>query len=68
VVMLALAVVLLVDPELMNNISSSIRIFGAAFAAAGLILLVHRRVLPYFGIYIGSETQKKTRRRKKAAT
>jgi cytochrome c biogenesis protein CcdA/thiol-disulfide isomerase/thioredoxin len=68
VVMLTLAVVLLVDPELMNNISSSIRIFGAAFAAAGLILLVHRKVLPYFGIYVGSETQKKTRRRKKATT
>jgi cytochrome c biogenesis protein CcdA/thiol-disulfide isomerase/thioredoxin len=68
VVMLALAVVLLVDPELMNNISSSIRIFGAAFAAAGLLLLVHRKVLPYFGIYVGSEMQKKTRRRKKATT
>jgi cytochrome c biogenesis protein CcdA/thiol-disulfide isomerase/thioredoxin len=68
VVMMALAVVLLVDPELMNNISSSILIFGAAFAAAGLILLFHRRVLPYFGIYIGSETKKKTSRRRKAAT
>jgi cytochrome c biogenesis protein CcdA/thiol-disulfide isomerase/thioredoxin len=68
VVMMALAVVLLVDPELMNNISSSILIFGSAFAAAGLILLLHRRVLPYFGIYIGSETKKKTSRRRKAAT
>jgi cytochrome c biogenesis protein CcdA/glutaredoxin len=67
VVMLALAVVLLVDPDLMNNISSSLSIFGVAFGAAGLVLLVHRKILPRYGIYIGSEGKKASRRRKKAA-
>jgi cytochrome c biogenesis protein CcdA/thiol-disulfide isomerase/thioredoxin len=68
VVMLALAIVLLVDPELMNNINSSLVIFGSAFGAAGLLLLVHRKILPRFGIYIGSEGKKRGRRRKKATT
>jgi cytochrome c biogenesis protein CcdA/thiol-disulfide isomerase/thioredoxin len=67
-VMLALAVVLLVNPDLMNNLTSSLLVFGAAFGLAGLVLLVHRVVLPRFGIYIGSElgaAQKKSRQRRK---
>jgi cytochrome c biogenesis protein CcdA/thiol-disulfide isomerase/thioredoxin len=71
-VMLALAVVLLVNPDLMNSLTSSMLVFGVAFGLAGLVLLVHRVVLPRFGIYIGSElraTQKKSRpRRKKMST
>ena len=55
--MLTLAVVMLVNPALMNNLSSSLIIFGAAFGAALLVLLVHRVVLPAFGIWIGSEAQ-----------
>ncbi|MFO7625326.1 MAG: hypothetical protein R6V73_13340 [Anaerolineales bacterium] len=67
-VMLALAVVLLVNPELMNSLTSSLVVFGVAFGTAGLTLLVHRKVLPRFGIYIGSElgaAQKKARPRRK---
>jgi cytochrome c biogenesis protein CcdA/thiol-disulfide isomerase/thioredoxin len=71
-VMLALAVVLLVNPDLMNSLTSSMLVFGVAIGLAGLVLLVHRVVLPRFGIYIGSElraTQKKSRpRRKKMST
>ena len=44
--MLALAVVMLIDPTLMNNIGSSLLVFGAAFGATGLILLVHRIIIP----------------------
>lgn len=65
VVMLALAIVLLINPELMNNFGSSLLVFGAAFAAALLILLVHRKVLPRFGIVIGSENQPKKKLRRK---
>ncbi len=53
--MLTLAGVMVVKPSLMNNLSSSLVIFGIAFAAAGLVLLVHRRILPAFGIWVGSE-------------
>jgi uncharacterized membrane protein HdeD (DUF308 family) len=67
-VMLALAVVLLVNPDLMNSLTSSLLVFGVAFGVAGLVLLAHRVLLPRFGIYIGSElgaAQKKSRQRRK---
>ncbi len=55
--MLTLAIVMLVDPSLMNRISTALIIFGVAFGAALLVLLVHRVILPRFGIYIGTELQ-----------
>ena len=59
--MLTLAGVMVINPALMNNLSSSLLIFGIAFAAAGLVLLLHRRILPAFGIWIGSEKQPRRR-------
>jgi len=53
--MLTLAGVMLVDPALMNSLRSSLAIFGLAFVATGLVLLLHRRILPRFGIRIGNE-------------
>ena len=53
--MLTLAAVMLINPALMNDLGSSLLIFGAAVAAAGLVLVIHRRVLPRLGIYIGTE-------------
>jgi glutaredoxin len=53
--MLALAGVMLIDPNLMNNLSGSLIVFGIAFGVTLLILLVHRVILPKFGIHIGSE-------------
>jgi hypothetical protein len=53
--MLTLAGVMLVNPTLMNNLSSSMLIFGAALGATLLILLFHRVILPKLGIRIGSE-------------
>lgn len=53
-VMLALALVLLVKPTLMDSVRSSVIVFGAAGAVALLVLVVHRRVLPRFGVYLGS--------------
>jgi len=58
--MLTLAAVMLINPNLMNNLSSSLIIFGIAFALAGLILLLHRVILPKFGIWIGSEQTSKS--------
>jgi glutaredoxin len=53
--MLTLAGVMLINPNLMSSLSASLIVFAIAFGAAGLILLVHRVVLPRFGIRIGSE-------------
>lgn len=53
--MLTLAGVMLVNPALMNNLSSSLVIFGGALCAMVFILLIHRIILPKFGIRIGSE-------------
>jgi thiol-disulfide isomerase/thioredoxin len=55
VLMLALAVVMLVNPSLMNDLSTSAAIFATAFSVAGVILIVHRSILPQLGIWIGSE-------------
>jgi glutaredoxin len=55
ILMLTLAGVMLIKPSLMNELSSSLIIFGAAFGITALILLVHRLILPKLGIYIGSE-------------
>ncbi len=53
--MLVLAIVMLVNPALMNSLSATLWIFAIAFGAALLVLLVHRKLLPALGIYIGSE-------------
>jgi len=53
--MLTLAVVMLVKPALMSELGSSLLIFVGAIGMAFLILLVHRKVLPALGVYIGSE-------------
>lgn len=53
--MLALSVVMIVDPGLMNNLGSSLMIFGFAFLAAALVLLIHRVILPKLGILLGND-------------
>lgn len=56
--MLVLAAVMLINPNLMNSITDTLVIFGIAFLLAMLILLVHRRLLPAMGIWIGTEERK----------
>jgi glutaredoxin len=53
--MLTLAGVMLINPALMNSLSSSLWIFGAAFLATLLVLFIHRSILPKLGIRIGTE-------------
>jgi glutaredoxin len=67
--MLTLAVVMLVDPSIMNSLSTSLIVFAIAFAAIIVMLLLHRLVLPAAGIRLGSEfkpAQRKRRFRRKA--
>ncbi len=63
--MLTLAGVMIINPNLLNNLSSALIIFGIAFGATILVLVLHRRVLPAFGIWIGTEQQNKKKNRKK---
>jgi glutaredoxin len=67
--MLTLAVVMLVDPSIMNSLSSSLIVFAIAFAAIVVVLLLHRWVLPAAGIHVGSEfgPAKKNRRVRRKA-
>ncbi len=64
--MLTLALVMLVDPTWMNDVTTTLIIFAAAFGAALLVLLVHRKVLPHYGIYIGTEMELKAQSKKRA--
>ena len=54
-IMLALALVLLVRPALMQSITGTLGVFGFAVGAALLVLLAHRWLLPRFGITLGDE-------------
>jgi glutaredoxin len=53
--MFTLAVVMLVNPAWMNQITSSLLVFVVAFGLTALALALHRYILPRFGIYLGSE-------------
>jgi len=64
VLMFTLAIIMIVKPSLLNELSSALIIFGIAFAVTALVLLLHRRILPKMGIYIGSEMGAKNKRKK----
>ncbi len=57
--MLTLAIVMLVDPTVMNRLDTALSVFAIAFGATLLVLLVHRVLLPRFGIHVGSEFAKR---------
>jgi len=60
--MLVLALVMLIDPGLMDDLASSLLIFGLAFLATIIILVIHQKVLPKYGIHIGSQTSDKNKK------
>ncbi|MCC6298190.1 MAG: hypothetical protein IT314_02750 [Anaerolineales bacterium] len=70
--MLTLAVVMLVNPAWMNQIGTSALVFLVALGLTLLTLILHRRILPRFGVYIGSEfvrlQEKKESRRRRSRT
>lgn len=53
VVMIALAAVLIINPEIMSQLGPALGVFVAAFVVTGLIVLLHRHVLPRLGIQLG---------------
>jgi len=62
VLMFTLAIVMLVKPSVMSDLGQSLIVFGIAFLVTGVILLLHRVVLPRLGIHIGSEFNKKRKK------
>lgn len=64
VIMVTLGVVMGINPELMNNLSSSLIVFAFALALTLIISIVHRRLLPALGIQIGDEEKKKKNRKR----
>lgn len=66
--MLTLAGVMLINPNLLNNLSSSLWIFAGAFTATLLVLFIHRILFPRLGIKFGTElssTEKRISSRRK---
>lgn len=55
VVMIALAIVLVTEPDIMSEAGPAVGVFLGAFAVAGLIVLVHRKLLPRVGIAVGDD-------------
>ena len=53
VVMIALAIVLITDPDIMSSIGPALAVFAVAFAVTGSIVVAHRFLLPRLGIRIG---------------
>jgi len=63
--MLSLAVAMLIDPFIMNNLSKSMIVFGISLLLTVVVLVIHRRILPAMGIYIGTELKPRARTHKK---
>lgn len=61
--MFTLALVMLIDPARMNTLSGTLLIFAIAFASTLVVLLMHRKVLPAMGIWIGSEKLSKKKKK-----
>jgi cytochrome c biogenesis protein CcdA len=63
--MLTLAGVMIIDPSLLNSLNSALLIFAVAFGLSAIVLLLHRRILPAFGIWIGTEKDIRKKSKKK---
>jgi thiol-disulfide isomerase/thioredoxin len=66
--MLTLAVVMLVNPTWLNSLSKSLIIFAIAFGLVAVVLVLHRRILPAYGIWIGTEAEGLKRARRRSTT
>jgi len=60
-----LGVVMLINPNLMNQINTSLLVFTFALALTWALYIIHQRILPRFGVYIGSGFQRPKSKKKK---
>ena len=63
--MVILSLVMLINPALMNSVSSTLLVFAIAIIATLLILLVTDVLLPKKGIYIGQQRKQATKSKRK---
>jgi len=65
-VMVTLGFVMVVKPAWMNEIGTSLVVFLVALSIAFLILIIHQKILPRMGIFIGTgfSNEKRRKRRK----
>ncbi len=56
-IMLALAAVLLIDPALMQDATSTFAVFLGALGAAVALIVIQRRLLPLVGVRLGDDWQ-----------
>lgn len=54
-IMLALAVVLLIEPALMRDAGSTFAVFLGALCAAFALMVIQRRILPLMGVRLGDD-------------
>lgn len=54
-IMLMLAFLLLLAPDAMQDVTATLMAFLGALALAGLVVLLHRRILPMMGLRIGDD-------------
>jgi cytochrome c biogenesis protein CcdA len=64
VIMLILGFVMVVKPEWMNDLGTSLMVFLSAFVITLLVFMVHKKILPKFGIYIGNDFSQKQGKKK----
>jgi len=64
VIMLILGIVMVINPAWMNDLRTSLLVFFIALIITILIFVVHKKILPKFGITIGNESQQKQRKKK----
>lgn len=64
--MLTLGLVMLINPAYMNSLTGALVVFGIAFVLVLIVLLFHRKILPAYGIWIGTEAdgRQKSKRKK----
>jgi uncharacterized membrane protein HdeD (DUF308 family) len=64
VIMLILGIVMAINPAWMNDLRTSLLVFFIALIITILIFIIHKKILPKFGITIGNESQQKQRKKK----
>ncbi|MHB8807534.1 MAG: thioredoxin family protein [Anaerolineaceae bacterium] len=64
VIMFILGIVMAINPVWMNDLSTSLLVFLIAIIITILIFVIHKKILPKFGIYIGNESQQKKGKKK----
>jgi thiol-disulfide isomerase/thioredoxin len=64
IIMFILGLVMVIDPAVMNNINSSLLVFLLALLIVWFVYMLHQKLLPKFGVYIGTGFKKPKKKRR----